>query len=183
MEDKFANPWQTISTRQVYTNSWISVREDQVIRPDGQPGIYGVVHFKNKAIGVVPIAADGNLHLVGQYRYTLHRYSWEIPEGGCPEGEEPLETAKRELLEEMGLEARAWKLLGTAHLSNSVCDEEAIYYLATDLIQGEPDPEGTEKLERRCVPVAEALRMIRCGEITDSLSIMAILHFLYLDKN
>jgi 8-oxo-dGTP pyrophosphatase MutT (NUDIX family) len=182
MKDKFANPWQTISTRQVYDNPWIRVREDQVIRPDGEPGIYGVIHFKNKAIGIVPVDADGNIHLVGQFRYTLNSYSWEIPEGGCPDDEEPLETAKRELMEEMGLAAREWKQLGTAHLSNSVCDEEAIYYLATDLTYGEANPEGTEKLERRCVPVSEALRMIQSGEMTDALSILAILHYLHLSK-
>ncbi|HWQ33490.1 MAG TPA: NUDIX hydrolase [Blastocatellia bacterium] len=177
MEDKFSNPWQTTSTRTVYENPWISVREDQVIHPDGKPGIYGVVHFNTTAIGVLPIDADEHVYLVGQYRYPLHRYSWEIPEGGCPADEEPLAAAQRELREEIGLEARSWKLMGRAHLSNSVTDELALWYLATDLIQGEACPEGSEKLEIRRVPFAEALQMVARGEITDALSMLAIMHY------
>jgi len=177
MDDKYSNPWQTLSTRDVYDNPWIRVRQDEVIRPDGQPGIYGVVHYKNKAIAVLPIDDEGFTYLVGQYRYTLHIYSWEIPEGGCPEGEKPLEAAKRELLEETGLTAEHWTQLGTAHLSNSVSDEEAILFLATGLTQGEAQPEGTEKLEVRRVEFSEALRMVMAGEITDSLAVMTILHF------
>ncbi len=177
MDDKYANPWKTLSTRDVYENPWIRVRHDEVIRPDGQAGIYGVVHYKNKAIAVLPIDDEGYTYLVGQYRYTLDIYSWEIPEGGCPEGEEPLEAAKRELLEETGLTAEHWQQLGTAHLSNSVSDEEAILFLATALTQGEAQPEGTEKLEVRRVAFAEALRMVMTGEITDSLTVMTILHY------
>jgi len=177
MEDKFSNPWQTADRRYVYENAWINVREDNVIRPDGAPGIYGVVEFKNKAIGVLPMDEEGCTYLVGQYRYTLDRYSWEIPEGGCPEGEEPLSAARRELVEETGLEASTWQLLGTAHLSNSVTNEEALYYLATDLTAHPPAPEGTEQLEVIRVPFGEALRMVLDGEITDSLSVIAILRF------
>lgn len=177
MDDKYANPWKTLSTRDVYENPWIRVRHDEVIRPDGQPGIYGVVHYKNKAIAVLPIDGEGYTYLVGQFRYTLDIYSWEIPEGGCPEGEEPLEAAKRELLEETGLTAEHWQQLGTAHLSNSVSDEEAVLFLATGLTQGEAQPEGTEKLEVRRVEFAEALRMVLAGEITDSLTVMTILHY------
>src|SRR3712207_4165057 len=112
MHEKFDNPWKTVDSRTVYDNPWINVREDQVIRPDGAPGIYGVVHMKNQAIAVLPMDKDGSIYLVGQYRYTLNAYSWEIPEGGSPEGEDPLETAQRELLEETGLVAASWKLLG-----------------------------------------------------------------------
>ena len=177
MHDKFSNPWQTQSSRIVYDNAWIEVREDAVIRPDDAPGIYGVVHFKNKAIGIVPVDADGCIYLVGQYRYTLDCYSWEIPEGGCPEGEEPLAAAQRELLEEIGLKAHRWQLLGTAHLSNSVTDEEALYYLATDLNQGQAQPEGTEKLEIMRVPLTEALQMVSRSEITDALSVMGITRY------
>ncbi len=175
--DKYSNPWQTTSTRIAYDNPWIRVRHDAVIRPDGQPGVYGVVHYKNKAIGVLPIDAEGCTYLVGQYRYTLDVYSWEIPEGGCAEGEAPLEAAKRELLEETGLVAGEWKPLGIAHLSNSVSDEEAIYYLATGLTQHQAQPEGTEKLEVRRVPFAAALRMAMAGEITDALSVMTIMRY------
>ncbi len=180
MDDKFSNPWQTVSSRVAYENAWIHVRHDEVIRPDGQPGIYGVVHYRNLAIGVLPIDDEGFTYLVGQYRYTLDVYSWEIPEGGCPEGEAPLEAAKRELLEETGLIATQWTQLGTAHLSNSVSDEAAIYYLATKLTQFEAQPEGTEKLELMRVPFAEALQMVREGKITDALSVMAIQHYALL---
>lgn len=160
-----------------YDNAWIRVRHDEVIRPDGLPGVYGVVQYKNKAIGVLPIDAEGHTYLVGQYRYTLDVYSWEIPEGGCPEGESPLEAAKRELLEETGLVASEWKPLGIAHLSNSVSDEEATYFLATGLTQHQAEPEGTEKLEVRRVPFDAALRMALAGEITDALSVMAIMRY------
>src|SRR5215211_6451277 len=102
--DETENPWLTVSSRQVYDNSWISVREDQVIRPDGEPGIYGAVHYKNTAVGILPFE-DGEIYLVGQYRYVLERYSLEIPEGGCPEGEDVLAAAQRELEEETGLRA------------------------------------------------------------------------------
>jgi 8-oxo-dGTP pyrophosphatase MutT (NUDIX family) len=177
MKDLYANPWQTLATREVYDNPWIRVRQDEVLRPDGAPGIYGVVHFKNLAIGVLPLDAEGQTYLVGQYRYTLNSYSWELPEGGSPEGEEPLTAAKRELLEEVGLEAGTWREIGRSHLSNSVSDEEAILYLATDLVQRKAQPEGTEQLLVRRVPFAEALRMVLAGEITDAMSVIAILRY------
>jgi 8-oxo-dGTP pyrophosphatase MutT (NUDIX family) len=151
------------------------VREDAVVRPDGQPGIYGVVHFKNVAVGVLA-TEGGEVYLVGQYRYALERYSWEIVEGGCPEGEETLDAARRELEEETGLRARDWERMGEAHLSNSVSDELAVWYLATGLEQGECRPEGTERLQVRRVPVEEALRMALSGEITDALSVLALMH-------
>jgi 8-oxo-dGTP pyrophosphatase MutT (NUDIX family) len=159
----------------VYENPWISVREDQVIRPDGSPGIYGVVHFKNKAIGVLPVEADGRIWLVGQYRYPLDRYSWEIPEGGCPVGEDPEECARRELREETGLIADRFEIIAVAHLSNSVSDEEGFVYRATGLVQGASDPEESERLQVRCVPFEDAWRMLQRREITDSLSVIALL--------
>ncbi|HVF42348.1 MAG TPA: NUDIX hydrolase [Pyrinomonadaceae bacterium] len=169
------NPWETVSTRVVYDNPWIRVREDEVVRPDGRPGIYGVVHFKNVAVGVLAVE-DGELYLVGQYRYTLERYSWEIVEGGCPEGEDTLDAARRELEEETGLRARDWVRMGEAHLSNSVSDELAVWYLATGLEQGEPRPDGTERLQVRRVSLEDALRMTLAGEITDALSVLALMH-------
>ena len=171
--EEFENPWEKVSTRVVYDNPWIRVREDEVVRPDGLPGIYGVVHFKNVAVGVLAVE-DGMLYLVGQYRYPLERYSWEIPEGGCPEGCDPLEAARRELAEETGLRARRWTKMGEAHLSNSVSDEVAVWFLAEGLEQGEQRPEGTERLQVRRVSLKEALRMVGSGEITDALSVMAI---------
>ena len=168
------NPWKTLESKRIYENPWISIKEDQVIQPDGKPGIYGTVHFKNKAIGVLPIDDEGYTYLVGQYRYPLDEYSWEIPEGGSPIGESALGGAKRELLEETGLTAREWRLLGTAHLSNSVSDEEALWYLATGVSQGESCPEGTEKLEHKRLPFNEALSMVKRGLITDALSVLAI---------
>jgi 8-oxo-dGTP pyrophosphatase MutT (NUDIX family) len=175
------NPWRTLGSTRVYENPWISVREDSVIRPDGEPGIYGVVHYKNTAVGVLPVE-DGHVYLVGQYRYPLERYSWEIPEGGCPEGEEPLKAARRELKEETGLEARTWNRLGEAFLSNSVADEHAVWFLATDLVPGEPQNEGTEDIGVRRVPWREAVAMAMDGRITDALSIMALTTFA-LDKS
>jgi 8-oxo-dGTP pyrophosphatase MutT (NUDIX family) len=170
------NPWETLSSKVVYDNPWINVREDAVIHPDGARGIYGVVHYKNIAVGV--LAFDGeDIYLVGQYRYPLERYSWEIPEGGCPEGEDTLDAARRELEEETGLCAADWRKLGEAHLSNSVSDELAVWYEANGLTQGERRPEGCEELRVRRVPFREAVRMVLEGEITDSISVIAILQY------
>jgi 8-oxo-dGTP pyrophosphatase MutT (NUDIX family) len=174
--DETQNPWQTLSSREVYDNPWISLREDAVVRPDGVEGIYGVVHFKNVAIGILAVE-DDFIYLVGQYRYTLKQYSWEIPEGGCPEGEDYLTAAQRELAEETGLRAEKWKQMGEAKLSNSVTDEHAVWFMATGLTQGKHDPEGTEQLMVRRVPFVQALRMTLSGEITDALSMLAIMHY------
>jgi 8-oxo-dGTP pyrophosphatase MutT (NUDIX family) len=170
-----SNPWKRLKRTVVYENDWIAVKHDDVVRPDGKPGIYGVVHFKHRAIGIVPLDTQDRVLLVGQYRYPLDVYSWEIPEGGGRLDEDPLEAARRELREETGLTARRWTRLGTAHLSNCVSDEEGIYYLAEQLEQGEAEPEGTEELALRWVSFSEALRMVRDGEITDSLSVIALL--------
>jgi 8-oxo-dGTP pyrophosphatase MutT (NUDIX family) len=171
--EETTSPWRTVSSRRVYENPWISVREDRVLRPDGNPGIYGVVHYKNVAVGVLAIE-DDHVYLVGQYRYPLEMYSWEIPEGGCPQGEEPLRAAQRELKEETGLEAASWQRLGEAYLSNSVADEYAVWFVATGLAAGEGRPEGTERISVRRVPLREALEMALDGGITDALSIVAL---------
>ncbi|HEY9677792.1 MAG TPA: NUDIX hydrolase [Drouetiella sp.] len=174
------NPWVKRTSRVVYDNPWIRVREDEVTRPDGNPGIYGVVHFKNTAIGVLPIDENDMVCLVGQYRYAPEIYSWEIPEGGCREGEDHLDAAKRELIEETGLVAENWRRLGSALLSNSVCDEQAIFYLATGLRQETASPEGTEQLAYKYVTFDEVLNMVLSGEITDALSVLTINHYAIL---
>jgi len=171
------NPWKTISSAVAYDNPWITVTENKVIQPDGTPGTYGVVHFKNRAIGILAVDDDEHVWLVGQFRYPLNQYSWEIPEGGCPVGEEILDAAKRELLEETGLTASSWKLLGSSHLSNSVSDELSFYFMATGLQQGAACPEPTEELVVKRVAFEEALDMVLRGEITDSLSVLAIMHY------
>jgi ADP-ribose pyrophosphatase len=182
------NPWKTLNTRKIYENPWISVREDQVIQPSGGKGIYGVVHLRNIAIGVLPIDDNEYVHLVGQFRYTLNSYSWEIPQGGCPETddpakkEEPLQTAKRELLEETGLVASQWQELGRSHLSNCVSDELAIMFLAKGLEMKKAEPEETEQFTYKHIPFAEALNMVLKGEITDSMSVIAIMRYALMHK-
>ncbi|HEX8377435.1 MAG TPA: NUDIX hydrolase [Pedobacter sp.] len=175
MIDETINPWQTLSAREVYDNPWINVTEYQVINPSGGQGIYGRVHFKNLGIGILPLDDNMNTWLVGQYRYTLNKYSWEIPEGGCPIGTDPLDTAKRELAEETGLIATEWTELMPFHLSNSVCDEFGYIFLARGLSQGESEPEETEQLQVKKLPFEEAYQMVVSGQITDSLSVAAIL--------
>ncbi len=174
--DETPNPWRVLGSRPVYENDWISVRGDEVVRPDGAPGIYGVVHYKNTAVGVLPVE-DDHVYLVGQYRYPLESYSWEIPEGGCPEGEDPLQAARRELREETGFEADRWEKLGEADLSNSVADERAVWFLATGLVPGEQQPEGTEVIGVRRVPLGEALAMALDGRMRDALSQLAIIGY------
>lgn len=171
-----SNPWTTLSSRPIYENPWISLREDQVLRPDGKDGIYGVVHFKNRAVGVLPVDDKGRVWLVGQHRYPLDAYSWEIPEGGCPDSETPEATALRELREETGLDAGRLELVATAHLSNSVSDELGYVFRATELTEGPSAPEGCERIDVRRVAWEEAWRMLKDGEITDSLSVIALLH-------
>lgn len=174
MEDPNKNPWQTLSEKRVYDNPWISLTEYQIINPGGGAGIYGKVHFKNLAIGIIVLDENFDTWLVGQYRYPLDQYSWEIPEGGGPLNEDPLRSAQRELLEETGITAKNWAEIQRLHLSNSVSDELAIIYLARDLSFGEPSPEETEQLIIRKLPFSEAFNMVMNGEITDSLSVAAI---------
>lgn len=168
--------WQTLSSEQQYDNRWITVTEYQVINPAGKPGIYGKVHYKNKAIGIVPLDQHGNTWLVGQHRYTLNEWSWEIPEGGGALDTDPLVSAQRELREETGLTAAKWTCLVRTHLSNSVSDEEGFIFLAEELTPGDNQLEDTEAdLRVWHLPFTEALDMVLTGKITDSLSIMGIL--------
>jgi 8-oxo-dGTP pyrophosphatase MutT (NUDIX family) len=151
------------------------VEDHEVLNPAGKPGQYGKVCFKNKAIAIAALDASDNVYLVGQYRYTLDRYSWEVPKGGAAPGEDPLEAARRELREETGLTAASWQPLLELHLSNSVTDEIGLIYLAEGLEQGQQQPEETEQLEVRVVPFAEALAWALDGRILDALSVAALL--------
>ena len=169
------NSWQTLSETLVFETPWIKVSEHKVLNPAGNPGIYGKVSFKNLAIGVVPIDEDGYTWLVGQWRYPLNQYSWEIPEGGGPHGIDPLISAKRELKEETGLIAANYSELCRMHTSNSVSDELAIIYLATQLKQGDAEPEESEDLMIKRIKLEDAVEMVMNGEITDSLSMIALL--------
>jgi 8-oxo-dGTP pyrophosphatase MutT (NUDIX family) len=169
------NPWQIKGEQVKYDNPWIQVTHYDVVNPSGGNGIYGKVHFKSKAIGVLPLDEALNTWLVGQYRFPLNQYSWEIPEGGGPLGTDPLASAKRELLEETGLVAAQWSPLFEMHLSNSVSDEHGLVYLARQLEQHEAEPEETEQLVVKKMPFEAAYRMVEDGTITDSLSVAAIL--------
>lgn len=173
--NEFENPWQKISSREVYDNPWINIRHEEVIKPNGEAGIYGVAHFKLLAAAIVPLDYEGNIWLVGQYRYTLNNYSWEIPMGGGELNGDSLEAAKRELKEETGLSASKWTSLGKLHTSNSVTDEVGYMFLAEHLTLGESEPDDTEILQLKKVSLLEAVRMVMDSEITDSLSIAAIL--------
>ena len=168
-------PWTTLSSELKYDNPWITVTEHQVLNAAQSPGIYGTVHFKHLALGIVPVDRDGFTWLVGQYRYPLEKYSWEIPEGGGKHSAPPLESAKRELKEETGLEANHWELILEMHLSNSVTDERALVYLATDLTEGIAHPDEDEVLTIRKISLQKAMEMIDRGEITDSISVAALL--------
>ncbi len=172
--EKSLNPWRTRGSREIYVNPWIRVREDHVIRADGNDGIYGVVEFQNHALGIVPVTDDGDTFLVGQWRYPLELYSWEIPEGGGPLGVPLLESAQRELAEEAGLTASVWTDLGLFHLSNSVTDEAGRVFLAQGLTQRAAQPGGEEVLAVRRLPLTEAYEMAMDGRITDGVSIIGL---------
>lgn len=169
------NPWKTVKSTIQYDNNWIQVSHRDVINPSGNEGIYGVVHFKNIAIGIIPLDDENNTWLIGQYRYPLDEYSWEIPEGGGLHKDDPLDSAKRELKEETGMTADHWEKLLKIHISNSVTDEYGIVYLATGLSFGQPEPTDSEKLTIKKVPLENAYEMVMEGKITDSLSVAGLL--------
>lgn len=175
MTEKQHNPWKTISKERVYDNKWINVSHAEVITPTGTNGIYGTVHFKNIAIGIIPIDEEGNTWLVGQYRYALDEYSWEIPEGGCPIQMDKLDAAKRELAEEVGLAATHWQEILRMHTSNSVCDEMAVIFIAKGLSPAFAPLDDTELLQIKKLPLTKAVQLVLNGQITDSLSVAGLL--------
>lgn len=168
------NPWHKKSEEIRYETPWIKVSHHEVITPGGSDGIYGCIHFKNLAVGIIPLDSDYNTWIVGQYRYPIKRYTWEIPEGGCPVGTAPLETAKRELKEEVGIFAKTWKLIQELDLSNSASDEVSFCYLAQELTFGEPEQEDNEDITIRKLPFTELFSMAENGEIRDAISVAAI---------
>jgi 8-oxo-dGTP pyrophosphatase MutT (NUDIX family) len=170
------NSWKTHSTKTVHDSPWIKIDVSDVTTPGGSPGQYHVVHFKHIAIGIIPMDDDGYIYLVGQWRYPLNQYSWEIPEGGGKLDVEPLESAKRELKEETGLTAASWVKVLDMHLSNSATDEYGVLYLATGLTEGESEPEEDEDLQLKKMHHSEFYHAVMRGEITDSLTVAAALH-------
>jgi len=178
-----SNPWQTLASEEKYNNPWIRVIENKVINPAGNEGIYGVVHFKNIAIAIIPLDINYNTWIVGQYRYSLNSYEWEVPEGGCPEGTLPLDSAKRELHEEVGLEADHYEMILELQLSNSTTNEISYTYVAKGLSYIGESPEEDEKLAIRKFPFQEVYEMVMKGEIRDGLSVASILKAKFLIDN
>jgi ADP-ribose pyrophosphatase len=170
-----SNPWKTLQMKTSFENDYFTVSERDVLTPAGEPGYYGVIHFKRHAVGAIPIDDDGNTWLVGQYRYPHDCYEWEIPEGGADPGESPLECAKRELLEETGISAEHWELLQEMQVSNSVTDEVSTTYVARGLTFSPATPDGTEQLAIRKLPLAEAIDLAIDGTIRDSISVASLL--------
>ena len=176
------NPWKKISSREIYQNPWIRLREDQVISPNGSSTIYGVVEAY-PAVAIVPVTEDLHTYLVGQYRYALNKYSWEVPEGGAEESESNLQAARRELKEETGLRAEKWTYLGSLYTSNSITNEVGHIYLAEELIQDLAAPEHTEELEIKMLPFPEAYQMVLDYEIKDALAIIGIMRVYHYLRN
>lgn len=168
-------PWGVSSSQVVYDNPWITVTEYQAVAPTGRPALYGKVSMKNQAIGVLPLHADGTVTLVGQNRFALANYSWELPEGGAPHGEDPLDGAKRELAEEVGLQAADWRQVLRMELSNSVTDEIATGFLAMDLSPTDTAPDETEDLAIARIPFREALDAAVAGHMPDAISVALLL--------
>ncbi len=169
------NPWKTLSIRRVYANPWLELYEEHCLDPSGRPALYGKISFRNKAVGIIPIDGSGHTWLVGQYRYCLNAYSWEIPMGGSPHHLPVLDSARRELREETGLTAQRFEQILFVHTSNSVTDEEGYVFVAEELEQGTPEFESTEQIAIRRLPLTEAVRMAMTGEITDGLSVAGLL--------
>lgn len=169
------DPWIVKGVSRAFENAWFVVDSHAVIHPHGAEGVYSVVRPRRVAVGVLPIDDEGYVHLVGQWRFPLKRYSWEMPEGGADPGEEPRACAVRELKEEAGLVAGALRPILEMDMSNSFTDEIAMVFLATGLEAGEAQPDPTEVLKRRRAPFLEVLDKVASGYIRDSLTVAAVL--------
>src|SRR5882724_11134660 len=168
-------PWTTASTRPVYENRWMKLREDIALLPDGRTTVYGVVECA-EAVGVLPFLDRDTVLMVGQYRYVARGFYWEIPTGGHHAGETLEQTAQRELAEEAGHEAGRLTKLCDFHTSKSILREVAHLYLAEELRPASRPPDRTEFIERRAFPFSDVLRMVEQGEIKDSMTVIAVLH-------
>jgi 8-oxo-dGTP pyrophosphatase MutT (NUDIX family) len=173
--NEHTNPWKTKTDTISYENNWIEVHHQEVITPAGTDGIYGLVHFKNLAIGIIPLDEENNTWIVGQFRFPLKKYSWEIPEGGGKIGVDPIVSAQRELLEECGIVAQHWELILEMDLSNSATDEHALLYVARGLSFTQSEPEETEDLQVKKVPFETLYQMVKSGEVQDAMTVAAVL--------
>lgn len=173
MEER--GPWKKLHEEERYATPWISVSHHDVLDPSGRQGIYGVIHFKNLAVGIIPLDEQLNTWIVGQYRYPIKAYSWEIPEGGGKRDLPAIESAKRELREEAGITAEQWTEVLQMDLSNSASDEVAIIFVAQGLSFHEPEPDHDEQLELRRIPFKELVDMVMRGEVRDSLTVAGVL--------
>lgn len=170
-----ANPWQTLSTRLEFENPWFAITTHETVAPDGSRPCYGKISFKNRAVAVIPLDEEQHTWLVGQWRFPLGEYSWELPMGGAPRDEDLETAALRELREETGVTATRLRLIMKLHTSNSVTDEEGYVFLAEGLAPGAPEFDETEQLAIRRLPFTEALAMVMDGRITDGISVAGIL--------
>jgi len=176
-------PWQVHGREIVHETPWMRIEDYPITQPDGQPGRYGVVHFQNLALAILPLFDTGETVLVGQHRFPQDKYSWEIPEGGGNPEADPVEEAARELKEEAGLTAARWTEILRMDLSNSITDEASIGYIATGLTQGEAQPEGCEVLELRRLHFCDLLDEVVSGQITDALTVAMVLKAHYMAQN
>lgn len=175
METNHENPWKITGSHVPYENAWIKVTHHDVINAAGNNGIYGTVHFKNYAIGIIALDEQANTWIVGQYRFPFNEYTWEIPEGGGALNQSPLESAKRELLEETGIMAKEWRMIQQLQLSNSATDEVAFLFLATNLSHQQAAPEEGEVLTQKKISFEALYQMVKSGELKDSLTVAAVL--------
>ncbi len=169
------DPWIVKGVNHPFENAWFRIDAHDVIHPGGAPGAYSVIRIRRLAVGVLPIDVEGCVHLVGQWRFPLTRYSWEMPEGGAEPGEAPETCARRELAEETGLSAGRLEPILEMDMSNSLTDEQAVIFLATGLVEGAASPEPTEVLRRRRAPFMDVLARVVDGRIRDSMSVAAVL--------